>query len=864
MTKSIKTKNKSNEILEIDLSKDNKISQKVECSGKFPSSRFGHTLVMVSTTKIVMFGGAIGDTKNFTFSNETFILNIMTKIWTKIDINDKSLPCPRAAHASCSFGDNQMLMYGGSTGNGSLAGDELYFFDIKNGDDQAAWTILSVSGNTPGKRYGHTLCCIYPYIILFGGNTITSPNNDVYILFLGNPNYSYQWSKLELSKDAPCPVPRVYHAAGVCFKGNASGMMILFGGRDSSDHALNDTWGLRKHRDGTWDWTKAPTQTNIAPKERYNHSIVFVNTLMIVSGGRDKNIQDIIGTDVYDTETSEWKKFPSIGLFRHSCFIKDNNLFIHGGFENKSPNYPISTLYKIDLIGFFSSSSSIQNKLKTNTNQTQSNKENSNQTQLINVNSNQNQSVQPNQSNQVQVGKYGQVSNNDYQSQLRMNQNNNLTMVKLPYQNQSILNYLLDYSINKLNIMDNQSKKQVYLLSNQAIVIQSGDDIDDYITSMIKVDIDKLSQENKRIGQDVNYNIMKSKRSYNEDVINKFLSQLYHPFDWNDNNINMESLHLNFSSYFTKEEIDILLKDVSKIIYKEKSLIKVKPPVKIIGNLNGNYYDLMRLFETYGNPSDTNLMGDINIYTYIFNGDFCDRGSYSLEVILLLFALKVKYPDNIIILRGHHEDEYVNRKFGLYEECEKRIGDASFFAKINVVFDILPFGVLIDNKFLCLHGGIGSSIKNIEDIENIQRPVSVVQEVKTNEQQVIIDILYSEYSEDIMTIGLNEERDVNKYGFIVKYGKERLEKFLSDNSLSLVIASHSLINEGVRIYNNEKLIIVYSSSNYMDRVGNTGGMLVITKNCNYIFPKLIENYKTEKKYYKKGNFILSPYRNKKS
>lgn len=76
--------------------------------------------------------------------------------------------------------------------------------------------------------------------------------------------------KLEVKKDSPIPTPRVYHAAGVCTKGNASGMMIVFGGRDQNDQALNDTWGLRKHRDETWDWTKAPIQSNLAPKERYN------------------------------------------------------------------------------------------------------------------------------------------------------------------------------------------------------------------------------------------------------------------------------------------------------------------------------------------------------------------------------------------------------------------------------------------------------------------------------------------------------------------------------------------------------------------------------------------------------------------
>jgi protein phosphatase len=151
----------------------------------------------------------------------------------------------------------------------------LFYLDLKNGDEDASWTSLNTSGKSPGKRYGHTLCCIFPNIILFGGNTGSAPSNDVYIINLNQEiNNYFIWSKLELNS-VQLPTPRVYHAASVCSKGNASGMMILFGGRDQQDHALNDTWGLRKHRDGTWDWTKAPVQSSVVPKKRYN-VILFI------------------------------------------------------------------------------------------------------------------------------------------------------------------------------------------------------------------------------------------------------------------------------------------------------------------------------------------------------------------------------------------------------------------------------------------------------------------------------------------------------------------------------------------------------------------------------------------------------------
>jgi protein phosphatase len=146
-----------------------------------------------------------------------------------------------------------------------LAGDELYLFDIKNGEEEASWNVIPVTGRTPGKRYGHTICFLKPYIVVFGGNTGTQPANDTWIISLDKTNLN--WSKLELNEDN-LPSPRLYHASGLCMQGNAQGMMIIFGGRDNTENPLSDTWGLRRHRDGRWDWVSAPYKND--PKPRYN------------------------------------------------------------------------------------------------------------------------------------------------------------------------------------------------------------------------------------------------------------------------------------------------------------------------------------------------------------------------------------------------------------------------------------------------------------------------------------------------------------------------------------------------------------------------------------------------------------------
>lgn len=161
--------------------------------------------------------------------------------------------------------------------DGALAGDELYILDVKNGEDEATWNIIPVTGKTPGKRYGHTMCFMKPYVVVFGGNTGSKPANDVWVISLETNVFT--WKRLEIP-DSPSPSPRLYHASGVCLKGNAQGMMIVYGGRDANENPLNDTWGLRRHRNQTWDWVAAPYKSG-EPKHRYNVLYLKLNAAFI-------------------------------------------------------------------------------------------------------------------------------------------------------------------------------------------------------------------------------------------------------------------------------------------------------------------------------------------------------------------------------------------------------------------------------------------------------------------------------------------------------------------------------------------------------------------------------------------------------
>ena len=749
-----------------------------DTSGNHPLPRFGQSLVSITPVKILLFGGAVGDVKNFNLTNEIYIINLMTRIWSKIKVDqNKPLPKERAAHAASTNNDNQMIIHGGSIGGHLLAEDEIWLFTLRNDNDQYGnWKKIITQNKGPGKRYGHTLNYLKPFFILFGGSCNNQLLNDVWIIDIKiqNPN----WIQIDF-KNNLAPSPRLYQTCGFCDKGDAKGMMIVFGGRDSNENPLNDIWGLILHRDGTWSWKRAPITDNELIKPRYNHSVVFDGSLMIIIGGRGHiNQSSPLPIQVYDTSKNDVFNFPGVGMNRHSSFILDKYIYLYGGFNDKNQIQPIGNLSKISMEKLF---------------------QNSPLSRFIGINNN---------------------GNN--------NQNNNFG--------------------------NNNNKKSKFKLSQNVVIGAGGiineneeNEIEDMTSIFKKVNINKLQEENKRLGENFSSNknpLMQSVRPFNYKLINNFIDTLLRPFDWFDNS-KMDEIHKTLP--FLLKDIYSLIKEVKPILESEKSLIKIRSPCKIFGNIYGDYNGLMRFFESFGNPSDDNQNGDINTMQYIFLGDFCDRCYYSLENILLLFALKVKYPEFIYLIRGHHEDIQINFSNGLGDECKERLDDdisknKSLFYYINQVFNLLPFGVLIDDSILCIHGGIGSRVNSIIDIENIKRPVKVNFNVSNKEEQIILDLLYSEYSDEIDDVEPNRERKEGK-GFIVNYGKERLNKFLLDNKINLLITSHKFCKEGVMSFNDDRLLQIFSASNYYDKYNNLGGMIIIGKKTKNkpinIIPRLI-------------------------
>lgn len=207
---------------------------------------------------------------------------------------------------------------------------------------------------------------------------------------------------------------------------------------------------------------------------------------------------------------------------------------------------------------------------------------------------------------------------------------------------------------------------------------------------------------------------------------------------------------------------------------RDSTLLKLKPPINIVGDLHGSLIDLLRVFQTAGMPP---------YKKFLFLGDYVDRGTQSIEVITLLYALKVKFPDHVFLLRGNHECSIQNEVGGFLAECNSK-ANRQVWVKINETFKYLPLAATVGDKIFCVHGGISPGLTDINQIKSIMRPVSVP--IKG----LITDLLWSDPDDST----LNWERSGRGETYI--YGRMAVKKFLETHNMKLIVRGHQLVENG--------------------------------------------------------------------
>lgn len=255
----------------------------------------------------------------------------------------------------------------------------------------------------------------------------------------------------------------------------------------------------------------------------------------------------------------------------------------------------------------------------------------------------------------------------------------------------------------------------------------------------------------------------------------------------------------------TEPEIKQLCFTSRDVFLSQPNLLELEAPIKICGDVHGQYSDLLRLFEYGGLPPAAN---------YLFLGDYVDRGKQSIETICLLLAYKIKYPENFFILRGNHECASINRIYGFYDECKRRF-NVRLWKVFTECFNCLPVAALVDEKILCMHGGLSPDLKNLDQIRNIARPADVP------DQGLVCDLLWSDPDKDVSGWGENDR------GVSYTFGADKVAEFLKTHDLDLICRAHQVVEDGYEFFAKRKLVTIFSAPNYCGEFDNAGAMMSV-------------------------------------
>ena len=261
-------------------------------------------------------------------------------------------------------------------------------------------------------------------------------------------------------------------------------------------------------------------------------------------------------------------------------------------------------------------------------------------------------------------------------------------------------------------------------------------------------------------------------------------------------------------------------------------MLILEAPIKIVGDIHGQFFDLLRLFELGGFPSEAR---------YLFLGDYVDRGSHSLEVILLLFCCKIKYRKDFYLLRGNHECGSMNlSKIFFDEECQHDYNGIDLSKTFADVFNYLPVAAIIEERIFCMHGGLSPQImkkNSLQSIANIKRPT----ETDVPDRGLLCDLLWSDPDPHIELWGPNDR------GYT--FGTHAVHSFLNVHEMDLICRAHQVVEDGYEFFGSRTLVTIFSAPNYCNEFDNAGAIMSVDDSLMCSFHIIKPNYKRKTRFY---------------
>lgn len=238
-------------------------------------------------------------------------------------------------------------------------------------------------------------------------------------------------------------------------------------------------------------------------------------------------------------------------------------------------------------------------------------------------------------------------------------------------------------------------------------------------------------------------------------------------------------------------------------------MLFLNSPICLVGDIHGQLRDLIHILAHVGLPPGSR---------FLFLGDYVDRGESGIEVMLLVLALKVKYPQSVFLLRGNHECRRTTNIYGFRHECATKY-DQEVFEAFTEVFNLLPLAALVDGQYFAVHGGISPHLDSPLDLA-----ASPKFDCEIPPSGLFCDLVWADPCE----LPLSSFADNNRRKCSVLFGKAASENFLAKNKLATIIRAHQCVEKGFEAIRWSKefpqVITIFSAENYCDK-GNAGAFL---------------------------------------
>ncbi|KAF3009622.1 3',5'-cyclic-nucleotide phosphodiesterase (PDEase) (3':5'-CNP) [Curvularia kusanoi] len=297
--------------------------------------------------------------------------------------------------------------------------------------------------------------------------------------------------------------------------------------------------------------------------------------------------------------------------------------------------------------------------------------------------------------------------------------------------------------------------------------------------------------------------------------------QFFSPQDRTKPNIQFLKQHFYREGRLTEQQALWIIKKGAEILRSEPNLLEMDAPITVCGDVHGQYYDLMKLFEVGGDPAETR---------YLFLGDYVDRGYFSIECVLYLWSLKIWYPNTLWLLRGNHECRHLTDYFTFKLECKHKYSEAVYEACMDA-FCALPLAAVMNKQFLCIHGGLSPELHTLDDLKSIDR----FREPPTH--GLMCDILWADPLEEFGQEKTNDffiHNHVRGCSYFFSYPAACA--FLEKNNLLSIIRAHEAQDAGYRMYRKTRttgfpsVMTIFSAPNYLDVYNNKAAVLKYENN----------------------------------